>query len=577
MKKSWLSIGALALFFLALAGVLILGVGFPLCAFPSEDAAILFIYSENLMDHGVIAYHSSSPPSEGATDFLWMVLIALAYGAGVPSYLFANLLSAVSVAVSAMLLYALAVQGRGPGARAPSFRAAMAACCALSLFLMLLPSYFAAALGFSPFFFGCCILLSAFFFVRGKAWGLALSSLATCLVRPDGVVFAVPLYLMFLASDRSRRKARLKAGLLAAALPGTLYFLWRWHYFGLPLPLPFYVKSHFDRYLLVFNRDSLLINLRVWVAVLPLMLTAWGWSWKAAGERTGLARRLLVALWPVPFLFYSCMNLEQNIAFRFQYPLILAGLAPALTALDGSAKKLRRFVLSAVWCLLILAPWYLTEGYRALCTPTENMPRTAMKLAELPAAGRIATTEAGRLPYYSGWETMDLWGLNTPELARRVVRPEEVDRFAPDLIVLHVSGDHYGDDWRFLAAPPSKAHEDRTWNHMAENTWLAAHRAGYSLFMVPHRLPEQADPVSAWWASLRPRLNAALGRWGAYDTYYAFLIRPDSPLTDALTALILQQGGIPYAQYEQEKQHFIEQQGGGKNPPTCGTEEEMGL
>ena len=103
------------------------------------------------------------------------------------------------------------------------------------------------------------------------------------------------------------------------------------------------------------------------------------------------------------------------------------------------------------------------------------------------------------------------------------------------------------------------------------------HRAGYMLFMVPHRMPEQADPVSAWWASLRPRLNAALGRWGAYDTYYAFLIRPDSPLTEALTALILQQGGIPYAQYEQEKQHFIEQQGGGKNPPTCGTEEEMGL
>ncbi|MDD2236896.1 MAG: hypothetical protein PHG65_06790 [Kiritimatiellae bacterium] len=570
MNKRVLQLGAFALFFLVLAGLIFLAVVFPRVAFPSEDAAILYTYSENLMEHGSIAYHPSCPPAEGATDFLWMLLIALVHRAGVPAFYSANLLSAAALLGTAVLLLHLAQGVRGgeegaqvsdPGA-GRSRLTAPAACCAWALFLMLLPPYFAAVLGFSVLFFGFFIILCVYFFVSRRSWALAAVSLATCLIRPDGVVFAGPLFLVFILSERVQWKSRLVAGLLGAAVPGLLYFVWRWHYFGLLFPLPFYVKSHFDRYLFLFNRDSLLTNLRFVVAVLPFLVLALR---RRAGETpggVGMRRRLLLALWPVPFLFYSCMNLEQNIAFRFQYPLVLAGVAPALPGLNASAKNVRRLVLSALWCVLVLSPWYLVEGYRTLCTPTENMPRLAMNMANLPGGGRIATTEAGRLPYYSGWETMDLWGLNTPELARRVVMPEDIDRFRPDLIVLHTSGDYYGDDWRFLSAADTGAHPDRTWSNMVGNTYLAARRAGYALYMVPHRLPEQADPFSAWLASLRPRINRALGHQGAYDTYYAFLVRPDSPSAPELTALIGGHGGISYERYQQNKQHFIEQSRG---------------
>ena len=39
---------------------------------PNEDAAILFRYSENLANSGIISYNLYAQPTEGATDFLFI-------------------------------------------------------------------------------------------------------------------------------------------------------------------------------------------------------------------------------------------------------------------------------------------------------------------------------------------------------------------------------------------------------------------------------------------------------------------------------------------------------------------------
>lgn len=44
---------------------------------PAEDAVILYEYSKNLAERGLITYGGSQIPIEGATDFLWMLLIAI--------------------------------------------------------------------------------------------------------------------------------------------------------------------------------------------------------------------------------------------------------------------------------------------------------------------------------------------------------------------------------------------------------------------------------------------------------------------------------------------------------------------
>ena len=43
---------------------------------PAEDAVILYEYAKNLAQTGLITYGVASVPIEGATDFLWMVVIA---------------------------------------------------------------------------------------------------------------------------------------------------------------------------------------------------------------------------------------------------------------------------------------------------------------------------------------------------------------------------------------------------------------------------------------------------------------------------------------------------------------------
>ena len=58
---------------------------------PAEDASILFRYSENLIDTGIISYNTNGEPTEGATDFLWMIFLSVFYFFGL-NYVFLKMI-----------------------------------------------------------------------------------------------------------------------------------------------------------------------------------------------------------------------------------------------------------------------------------------------------------------------------------------------------------------------------------------------------------------------------------------------------------------------------------------------------
>ena len=58
----------------------------------------------------------------------------------------------------------------------------------------------------------------------------------------------------------------------------------------------------------------------------------------------------------------------------------------------------------------------------------DGVKNIAEGLGRLSERGTIMTTEAGTLPYFSGSQTYDAWGLNTPEFAHRFVQPKDVER-----------------------------------------------------------------------------------------------------------------------------------------------------
>src|ERR1051326_3046250 len=75
----WTWAVAAAVFAVAFA----LGVAQLYGAHPAEDAFILFKYAENVAHGDGAVYYVGGPRTEGATDFLWLVLLAATVAARV--------------------------------------------------------------------------------------------------------------------------------------------------------------------------------------------------------------------------------------------------------------------------------------------------------------------------------------------------------------------------------------------------------------------------------------------------------------------------------------------------------------
>ena len=154
---------------------------------------------------------------------------------------------------------------------------------------------------------------------------------------PDGIVFAVPLMLaaLILYPNRGRRF------LLQTALfivPGILYFLWRWHYFGYPLPNPFYKKGAG-----VLHLHSLRQSWRdLWELGLPFVLVL------PVGLVKGPTRRLTAAALFAVLAFvvlWVLISDETNYVMRFRAPIlpvILTAWVPGWQVLAGRLRTAHR-------------------------------------------------------------------------------------------------------------------------------------------------------------------------------------------------------------------------------------------
>lgn len=408
---------------------------------PAEDAVILYEYSRTLAQTGVVTYGGATAPIEGATDFLWMVLIAGLSAVGVDEYLASLALSGAGAGGLVWLLWR-----RG----APLVGLAAVA---------LLPFTYAALAGFSPLFFSLVYAGVLWTWLERRHAPFWALTLLLCLIRPDGVVYALgPAVVMFLGSLQGRRWREVGLALGLLVLPGLAYFFGRAAYFGELLPLPFLVKGSGARDLLLFYKGSLLA-----VGVVALPLVAAG---LAARDRLP---RLLVVVGP-PALFFAVMRLEQNLGNRFLAPMAFGGLL----LLAGS----RRWVVWAATAGLALLSTKNTMGavFYLVDSSRENVFDLAHALSAVEG-GRMSVTEAGRLAYYSGWEVHDTWGLNTPQYARTFVSQEQLEAGAYDLMNAHCPLEMLLEDAVGTA--------DRTWDNQCVQLTRYIRAHDYAVFLVP--------------------------------------------------------------------------------------------
>jgi hypothetical protein len=125
----------------------------------------------------------------------------------------------------------------------------------------------------------------------------------------------------------------------------------------------------------------------------------------------------------------------------------------------------------------------LFPDYQQTCVKAyENDGRYEMGklLAEFRGKGyTIATTEAGLLPYYSGWDAIDTWGLNDQFIAHNGgLTVEYLDQYKPEVIMFH--------DYYSPLVPPklTEANLAQKWFSMTITMKQYAEANGYVLAAV---------------------------------------------------------------------------------------------
>ncbi|MBI3165350.1 MAG: hypothetical protein IPG44_13575 [Anaerolineales bacterium] len=458
---------------------------------PFEDAAMIMRYAQHLAGgHGVV-WNIGETPVDGATDFLFMVasaaLIKLGFtvgqsvrGIGFASHLltvliiywgnrrihngniFLSFLSGLYLAVGTGLSYVAAYFGT------PFFALAAASTWTLGLILMK---------------------------EQNPRWWLslafALSGLVTGLIRPEGVILAglILLAVILMRGLKDSLSIIFAFGVVFLTLGGA-YFLWRWDYFGYPLPNPFYKKGEGGWNWFTFG-GSMLNMFRLSLPVFFAFVLGF-----RARETT---RETLVYALPI-LGFASAFALvsdEMNYGARFQYatvPLALLSWIPLVRGIKFEAliqaqvRERTAYFIALIGLAfgVVYYSWFqncFLALYQQSCDrPYERDGRLEMAqmLADYRGKGYvIATTEAGLIPYYSGWTAIDTWGLNDQFIAHNgSITVEYLDEYKPHIIMFH--------DYYSPLVPPklTDANLAQRWFGMTILLKTYAEENGYTLAAV---------------------------------------------------------------------------------------------
>ena len=483
---------------------------------PSEDAYITYRYARNLAEGHGIVWNVGEDPVEGGTEFLWTVLLAMSNRlTGMEIEQAARVLNLLVgiMAVSTLALASFYFSGRQ---LLPTLFATLA--------FALGPLSYHIRAGFATPLFTLLLLiititLYQFAFLPKKSqWRrrafllLPLASLLLGLTRPEGVIFAgLALVAALILLENEGRRRLVRTTLLLLVIPGLIYFVWRWQYFGYFLPNTFYVKN-----------AGTLLHMRYFAVIYELfrfmsplfMLIGLGFL----GEQPRRAVKKIIILAPAIIFPWSYLLIDQlqNLGKRFQYPvypifLLAAALALGQLTLRTSLPKINRqnftfylaggvgmaFILfapfvaleRAVLVLLLIAilaglkfgeerqlgvqgarlaliflitasalvVFNAQSAYRLANSfyPTVFDDREAIGKALAPLADKgytIVASEAGWIPYFSRWRAIDPFGLNDEYVAHHGLSFEYLDQQQPDVIMYHQVKNPHPQRWADMVA-----------------------------------------------------------------------------------------------------------------------------
>jgi hypothetical protein len=443
-RRLWQTDAAVLAGLFTMSGLLLLRY-VNLSAVPLEDAAMLMRYAQNLAHgHGVV-WNIGEKPVDGATDFLFMVLTAAGIRLGLSAQAAVRLIDIVSITTTIPLVYFTARRLHGSGQIIAGIAAA---------FVVTGRDLYYTEAGFGTPFFGLTVATTWLFAMlyrrdpssRRYSLGFATAALVMGLTRPEGVLLAAFMLVAVIVAVGPRRAPQIvSVTILVFGTLGLGYFLWRWHYFHYPLPNPFYKKGggHLYPHSLEDGIRQTTLQTFPFVVLYPLSLRS----------REG-AREALCSLVPVT-LFTSIWILlsgEMNFLGRFQYPATMVvlmswpGLVPhvvrdwELPQFAELDRRARVLFLTLV-ALSVFGHDVSTFEAKKRMSSENGLLAIAQVLARYETKSyHLATTEAGILPLYSGWRSLDTWGLNDQRIAHGgTITARQLEAFNPEVIMFHAA------------------------------------------------------------------------------------------------------------------------------------------
>ncbi|NIJ14600.1 hypothetical protein FHU38_005001 [Saccharomonospora amisosensis] len=395
--------------------------------FVIDDAFITFRYSANLADGYGPVWNVGQDPVEGFTNFGWMLWLSAFAAMGLDLVVVAKVTSLLlGIGVLVMLLH-----------HARRSSGLVAAVVAGACFAVFLPTYFHLGSGLETMAFAAVVLRATIVGLDTLAgrevrpWEPPLLLLLAGLLRPEGVLAVLPAFAVWLWQRRGNREALLWTSLAAAV--GVAYFAWRWSFYGQLLPNTFYMKFG--------NLDSGSRWLEHTVAMLgPLALLT---AVLLSRRSTRAVGALLLGVVAATYATYAVSGPTMDYVHRFAFhafPVLCLGAGLAV----GSLGRRWAYAVAGVG----IVAWTALAGVVPRDLPTivnygEDLRRAHVAIgqglarADVPEAERtLAVSDAGAIPYYSRWDSIDYIGLNDEAIARGGDRTAIVRQAHPTVIVV---------------------------------------------------------------------------------------------------------------------------------------------
>lgn len=377
-----------------------------------DDAYISYRYAYNLVNHGELNWNIGQDPVEGYTGIMLPLMVTPAIAFHVDPAVASKAISLVSFIASALLLWLISAKMNV----VPVVRSVLVA-----LFLVTPSFYTHVTSGLETMLFTALILASFYALLRKSDTALAILLLLTSLTRPEGVLLAI-LFIALRLFQVGRKNTYLKTIIRFVVLyliPGTIYFLWRWNYYGYLLPNTFYVKVNGNNTIaegIYWFGAYVICPLVATIIILPKISRI-----SPMKLEVGAISIFIISL----FTLYSKSMLIMNYGQRFFMPLYPVLLMLLASMVDSSNFKSKRIILSAIplatqfivcFTMIMSMEKEWVEEYWDVLT-NEHIPTAEYINTHVPSDSWLLLNDTGLMPYLTERKTIDIGALNDEFLA----------------------------------------------------------------------------------------------------------------------------------------------------------------